>query len=102
MDIETQLQNLPRLENIMLPIDFDPYIKFFESIYEIAKSNPRYVAIRSEHLNLHNSLTNPTDLIDILLALDDLAENFNDDTPRAIGSYRLESDTLVFELDAEA
>lgn len=102
MDIETQIKNLPRLENIMMPIDFDPYIKFFESISEIAEGNPSFVSIRSGNLNLYNKLSEPTDLNDILRSLDDLADYFNDDNPRVIGSYRLESDTLVFELDPEA
>ncbi len=102
MDIETQIQNLPQLENIMMPIDFDPYIKFFESISEIAKGNPSFVSIKSGNLILYNKLSEPTDLNDILRSLDDLAEYFNDDNPRVIDSYHLESDTLVFELESEA
>jgi hypothetical protein len=99
MNIEYQIKDLPRLENIILPIDQDQYIKSFEEIAELINPDLRYVEMTFGDIRLKSSLALPVDLSDILIGLDDLADNISDHSRHAIQNFSIDDKTIVFELD---
>lgn len=91
--------DLPNLNNILLPAEYDQYIKSFESIFDLINPNLRYVGMVFGDLRLHASLALPVDLNDILLGLDDLADNINGNLQHTISNSWVENEMIIFELD---
>lgn len=99
MNSTTCRSDIPPMENIILPIEYDPYILFYEEINEIRAKQPMYLELKSSNQLHRMDLSNKATIYEIFRKLDILAGKFLDDQPRAISSYKCQNRILVFELE---
>lgn len=102
MNPDFQRPNIPPLENIILPVEYDPYIKYCENLTQLAANSPKFVQLNTLDSRHRLPLSKDTSTAEILRTLDRLASYLDNDTTLSISSYEMQTDAIVFETEREA